>query len=38
MNNALAANKKRIEEIEYSGRDFTLKPDFGSNHSGITFQ
>ena len=23
---------------EYSGRDFTLKPDFGSNHSGITFQ
>ena len=24
--------------VEYSGRDFTLKPDFGSNHSGITFQ
>ena len=27
-----------ISVIEYSGCDFTLKPDFGSNRSGITFQ
>lgn len=33
-----ASRKDLYKDIEYSGRDFTLKPDFGSNHSGITFQ
>ena len=31
-------SQDNTNEVEYSGRDFTLKPDFGSNHSGITFQ
>lgn len=34
----IAISLKGSRKVEYSGRDFTLKPDFGSNHSGITFQ
>ena len=29
---------KSHKEIEYSGRDFSLRPDLGSNRSGMKFQ